>query len=115
MAMSIGGATIVASTGSGSTVVASDGAVSCWSIAVGTGATGGGGTGKCAGVGALRPDESCARPGGGPAGGGIELPGRRDGGLALPAGRFGSWIPVGGALRVGPRRGGSGGKRRPHA
>jgi hypothetical protein len=112
--MSIGGATIVDSTGSGSTVVASDGAVS-YAVtaigcgAVGTGATSGSGTGRCAGVGDLRPDESFARPGG------IVLPGRRGGGLALPAGRFGSWMPVGGALRVGPRRGGSGGKRRPHA
>ena len=46
--------------------------------------------------------------------GAIVWPGLR-GGSVLPAGRFGSWIPVGGALRVAPRRGGNGGKRRPHA
>jgi hypothetical protein len=62
---------------------------------------------------ALIGDVSCARTGTG-FGGGNVLPGRR-GGIADPAGRFGSWIPVGGALRVVPRRGGSGGNRRPHA
>lgn len=46
--------------------------------------------------------------------GAIVWPGLR-GGNVLPAGRFGSRIPVGGALRVAPRRGGNGGKRRPHA
>jgi len=78
--------------------VVASGAVSCTIIAVGTGVTFGSGTGWW-----------------GDGGGGIELPGRRAGGLALPAGRFGSWMPVGGALRAGPRRGGKGGKRRPHA
>jgi hypothetical protein len=35
------------------------------------------------------------------------------GGAVVEGGRGGSWTPVGGALRA--RRGGSGGKRRPHA
>jgi hypothetical protein len=50
-------------------------------------------------------------------GGGFVWPGRRagvGGGAAEElAGRGGSWIPVGGAFRA--RRGGSGGRRRPHA
>jgi hypothetical protein len=61
---------------------------------------------------ALVGDVSCAGTATGT--GGNVLLGRR-GGIADPAGRFGSWIPVGGALRVVPRRGGSGGNRRPHA
>jgi hypothetical protein len=48
-------------------------------------------------------------------GGGIVLPVRRGvgGGWIVVGGRGGSWTPVGGALRA--RRGGSGGRRRPHA
>jgi hypothetical protein len=38
---------------------------------------------------------------------------RGAGGAVVEGGRGGSWTPVGGALRA--RRGGSGGKRRPHA
>src|SRR6185312_190148 len=37
------------------------------------------------------------------------------GGTVLDARRGGSWMPVGGALRAARARGGSGGKRRPHA
>jgi hypothetical protein len=50
-------------------------------------------------------------------GGGNVFPARRAaaGGAAEPAGRSGSWTPVGGALRTPARRGGSGGNRRPHA
>ncbi|HET7503397.1 MAG TPA: hypothetical protein VFK02_20390 [Kofleriaceae bacterium] len=51
----------------------------------------------------------CAAPGGG----GFVVPDLRGtGGGVAGAGRGGSWTPVPGALRA--RRGGSGGRRRPH-
>src|SRR5438128_689705 len=76
------------------------------------GATPDGATPDGAGPDGAAPASGALRGGG--VGGGTVAPGLR-GGCVLPAGRFGSWTPVGGALRVGPRRGGNGGKRRPHA